>query len=750
MNDQTKLAGLFGIVVVVAAAIFFQKYASHSMSQENTEHAGDRWPSAEEIARLPADGGAKYNRLIFQKSPYLLQHAKNPVDWYAWGPEAFEKARKEDKPIFLSIGYATCHWCHVMEHESFEDSTVAQLLNKAFVCIKVDREERPDIDQIYMQVCQAMTGGGGWPLTIIMTPDKKPFYAGTYFPRETRFQRIGMLDLIPRIEQIWRERRADIEKNADQMVAFLQQDDGAGGGDPLTDQVLTTAFRQLQDRFDPTYGGFGQAPKFPSPHNLIFLLRYWHKTQDAQALVMVETTLQHMRNGGLFDHVGFGFHRYSTDQKWFLPHFEKMLYDQAMLALVYTETYQATGKQEYADTAREIFTYVLRDMTDSEGGFYSAEDADSEGEEGLFYLWTQSEILQALGEEEGAFVNRLFNTTTDGNFLDEATRQKTGRNHLHRTKDWADLARSLSMPEDQLKQRWEHARQKLFALREKRVHPLKDDKILTDWNGLMIAALAKAATALSEPVYAEAAGKAADFIWNTVRDDRGKLLKRYRQGEAGLPANANDYAFMIWGLLNLYESTFDIRWLERAIALNDVLLADFWDPKSGGLFFATNSLGDLLVRNKEIYDGAIPSANSVAAMNLLRISRMTGNTGLEEKAMTIGRTFSRKITEVPIGSTQLMSALVFAFGPTYEVVVAGDLSADDTREMLKALHTTYFPNKVMLFRPGAEKKPPISRLAAFTEFQRAVDGKATAFVCKNFACNAPTTNVREMLTLLAR
>ena len=718
------------------------------MSQEHTRDGRVGLPSAAEIARLPKDGGPEFNRLIFQKSPYLLQHARNPVDWYPWGEEAFAKARREDKPIFLSIGYSTCHWCHVMEHESFEDSTVAALLNKTFVCIKVDREERPDIDQIYMQVCTAMTGSGGWPLTIIMTPDKKPFYAGTYFPKTSRFQRIGMLDLIPGIDKSWKTDRQKILTSADRVVDFLQKNTGGQPGSALDKQVLQTAFQQLSQRFDPTYGGFGQAPKFPSPHNLTFLLRYWQQYKSPKALEMVEKTLQQMRLGGMFDQVGFGFHRYSTDQRWFLPHFEKMLYDQAGLAMAYVEAFQATGKQEYAEIARDIFTYVLRDMTSPEGGFYSAEDADSEGEEGLFYLWTPEKITDVLGKEEGDFVIKLFNVEAGGNFLDQATQQKTGGSILYLKKNWGELAKEQSVSEEQLKQRWEKARKKLFSVREKRVHPFKDDKVLTDWNGMMIAALAEGAAVLNEPAYAAAARKAADFIWNSVRDKNGKLLKRYRQGEAALPAHSDDYAFMVWGMLNLYEATFDIDYLQRAIYLNDMMVKDFWDTKNGGFFFATNSQGDLLVRNKEIYDGAIPSGNSVAAMNLLRLSRMTGNTDLEEKTVAIGKAFSTQLTQSPISSTQLMSALLFAFGPTYEVVIAGALSDKDTQEMMKTLQTTYLPNKVVLFRPGEKEKPPITNIAAFTEFQKSVDGKATAYVCKNFACNAPTTDVREMLNLL--
>ena len=705
-------------------------------------------PQPEALANLPPDGGPEYNRLVFEKSPYLLQHAGNPVDWYPWGEEAFLKAKKEDKPIFLSIGYSTCHWCHVMEHESFEDPQIAALMNEAFVCIKVDREERPDIDQIYMSVCQAMTGSGGWPLTIVMTPDKRPFFAGTYFPKQSRYQRIGMMELIPRISELWKNQRRKLLESADQVVNSLIQNSSTEAGDELKESILNEAYHQLNSRFDDTHGGFGSAPKFPSPHNFTFLLRYWQRTGENHALKMAEKTLHEMRLGGIFDHVGFGFHRYSTDSYWLLPHFEKMLYDQAMLAMAFVETFQATSKEEYAQTAHEIFTYVLRDMTSPEGGFYSAEDADSEGEEGLFYLWTPEEFRELLGNKDGDLFIKLFNMEAGGNFVEQSTGKRTGLSILHLKKSLVELAEEHNLSEDELNTRWEKARQKMFKFRETRIHPFKDDKILTDWNGLMIAALAKGAAVLDEPKYAQVAGKAVDFIWKKLRDKEGQLLKRYRRGEAGLPAHIDDYAFMVWGLLELYEATFEVEYLQKALDLNDRMLKYFWDDQNGGLFFTADSLSDLLVRNKEIYDGAVPSGNSVAALNLLRIGRFTANPDFEEKAVAIGRAFSQQISQVPMGHTQLMSAMNFAFGPSYEVVIAGKSRADDTKAMLKTLQRNYFPNKVTLFRPIEKTAPSIVEIAKFTEFQTGIDGKATAYVCKNYACNAPTTDIGEMLKLL--
>jgi len=734
-------------IVLVLAIITTVTFMPFSNTDEKTEGRKDL-PSPDALKKLPPDGGPEYNRLVFEQSPYLLQHAGNPVDWYPWGEAAFEKAKQEDKPVFLSIGYSTCHWCHVMEHQSFEDSTVAALMNEAFVNIKVDREERPDIDQLYMSVCQAMTGSGGWPLTIIMTPDKKPFFAGTYFPKQSQAGRIGMLDLVPRVKEMWETQRDKLLESANEVTQFLQRHAANPAGEALTDSVLNTAFHQLASRYDQVHGGFGTAPKFPSPHNFLFLLRYWHETGEHKALQMVEKTLHQMRLGGIFDHVGFGFHRYSTDQQWLLPHFEKMLYDQAMLAMAYLETFQATGKDEYARTAREIFTYVLRDMTSPEGGFYSAEDADSEGEEGLFYIWTPEEIKEVLGEEEGQFVIGLFNVQEGGNFVEQSTGQKTGRSILHLTKPLPDMADSLAQSEAEIRKRWENARQKLFDAREGRVHPLKDDKILTDWNGLMIAALAKGAAILSEPRYAEAAQNAADFVLEHLRDDQGRLLKRYRRGEVGLPAHADDYAFLTWGLLELYEANFDVAYLRQAIDLNETLMKHFWDEKNGGLFFTADSLEELPARTKEIYDGAIPSANSVAALNLLRIGRITAQPELEEKALAIGRAFTEQIRRAPSGHTQFMSALSFAFGTSLEVVIAGNPKGKDTAEMLNALQGEYVPNKVVLLRPAGVDEPPISKIAEFTKMQRSRDGQATAYVCQNYACKTPTTEVAEMLKLL--
>jgi uncharacterized protein len=693
--------------------------------------------------------GPRPNRLIHEKSPYLLQHAFNPVDWHAWGAEAFEAARREDKPIFLSIGYSTCHWCHVMEHESFEDAAVAALMNDAFICIKVDREERPDIDNAYMKVCQMVTGSGGWPLTIVMTSDQKPFFAGTYIPKEDRFGRMGMMGLIPRIQEYWRLRREEVAQSCEEILAALEKASAPSSGGELDESALEAAFEELSGRFDGRHGGFGTAPKFPTPHTLLFLLRYWKRHGEARALEMAERTLDGMRRGGIYDHIGFGFHRYSTDASWLVPHFEKMLYDQALLTLAYTEAYQATRKEEYGKTAREILAYVARDLTSAQGGFFSAEDADSEGEEGKFYLWTEREIDDALGREEAELVKNAFGLAPDGNFTDQQTGGTNGQNILHQPESAAATAARLGISPADFESRWQAAREKLFALRETRVHPHKDDKILADWNGLMIAAFARAAQILGRPLYHEIAGRAADFILTHMRSPQGGLLHRYREGEAAVEGHLDDYAFMTWGLIELYEATFKTRHLEAALDLNDRAIWNFWDDQNGGFYFTAKNSEKVLVRSKEIYDGAVPSGNSVMMLNLLRLGRMTGRSDLEEMASQTARAFGGAVRQSSAAYTQLMVALDFAVGPAFEVVISGNPQAEDTRAMLEALRGHFVPNKVVLLRSDAPEGGDLARLAAFTQSQTSIDGKATAYICKHFRCNSPTTDIATMLRNLS-
>ncbi len=606
------------------------------------------------------------NRLISEKSPYLLQHAYNPVDWYPWGQEAFDKAEKANKPIFLSIGYSTCHWCHVMEKESFEDEQVAGLMNEAFVSIKVDREERPDIDHVYMTVCQLMAGNGGWPLTVIMAPDKRPFFAGTYFPKKAGFGRIGMIDLIPRVKQMWETDRSKLTQLSEEIIAQLKRENAHNAPEEPEESVLRDAFVQLSHLFDHDNGGFSQAPKFPAPHMLLFLMRYARRTGNQKAMPMVTKTLDAMRDGGIYDHLGYGFHRYSTDAHWLVPHFEKMLYDQAMLCIAYTEAFQLTGNVDYRKTAEDILSYTLRDMASPEGGFYSAEDADSEGEEGRFYVWKHSEITEALDPDDADLICSVFNIQREGNFYDPTTDQQAGANILHR----AGRNRAISQEEDykdtEIQDRIKKALARLFAVRELRIHPDKDDKILTDWNGLMITAFAKAAQVFQRPDYAHAAARAADFILTRLRTQDGRLLHRYREGDASLPAHADDYAFFISGLIELHLATSELRYLEEAIAVNRIFIRHYWDNDHGGFFFAADDGEKLLVRNKETYDGAIPSGNSMALFNLLRLASITRDHDIAALASQTARSFYASVRQAPTAYTYFLTALDFRFGVTLE------------------------------------------------------------------------------------
>jgi uncharacterized protein YyaL (SSP411 family) len=686
---------------------------------------------------------------VQEKSPYLLQHAFNPVDWYPWGDEAFEKAKQQDKPIFLSIGYSTCHWCHVMERESFEDERVARALNRVFVCIKVDREERPDIDSIYMAACQAMTDSGGWPLSILMTPEKRPFFAATYIPKMSHFGRMGLLELTEQVERLWQTAREEVNQAADKILAELQAANSITPGEGLSKDMLDLAYTQLAARYDPDYGGFGRAPKFPTPHNLTFLLRYWQRTGKREALEMVEKTLTQMSRGGIRDHLGFGFHRYSTDREWLLPHFEKMLYDQALLAVAFLEAYQATGRSSFADTAREIFTYVLWDMTGQEGGFYSAEDADSEGEEGKFYVWSSAELQAILGEEDVALFSKVYNIRREGNFFDEATRRLTGKNIPHLTMKPLASAGISEAETSELSNRLTEIRKRLYQTRSHRVPPHKDDKVLTDWNGLMIAALAIGGRVLSDASFTEAARKAAEFVLARLRKD-GRLLKRYRQGTAALPAHLDDYAFMVWGLLELYETTFALRFLKEALTLSQTQTEHFYDSKSGSFFLTADDTEKVLFRQREFYDGAIPSGNSIAALNYLRLAGLTGNTVFEEKALGIIRACSAELHERPVAYTQMMGAVNFALGPTTEVVIVGEPEAADTAALLKSLRALFAPNVVILLRPSGEQGSELIKLAPFTKTMETVDGKATAYVCRNRSCLRPVTDAGELTELLSR
>ncbi len=677
------------------------------------------------------------NKLIQEKSPYLLQHAYNPVNWYPWGDEAFQKAKAEDKPIFLSIGYSTCHWCHVMEHESFEDAEVAQLMNKNFVAIKVDREERPDIDSIYMSVCQALTGHGGWPMTIIMTPDKKPFFAGTYFPKDSRMGLPGLMAVLEKCYKAWQENRQEVLDTSSTIVSAILNEEKADvrKGDLNNLEIIKSAFELYKGSFDSMHGGFGHAPKFPSPHIYFFLLRYWKMSNNEAALKMVEKTLESMRRGGIFDHIGYGFCRYSTDRSWLVPHFEKMLYDNALLAMAYLETYQATGNGSYAKTAEEIFSYILRDMTSSEGGFYSAEDADSDDgtgrkEEGRFYTWTPDEIRQVLGNGNDAerFMV-LFDITQRGNF-DSRCIPNTIKG---------------SIPGDDL-EFVENCRQKLFTYRERRIHPFKDDKILTSWNGLMIAAFSMGGRILGNQQYTDAAEKALTFIKARLIDEKGRLLAVYRNGVSPIKAYADDYNFLIWGLLELYETTYKPEYLQEAVRLNNEMLDLFWDHENGGIYLYGNDSEQLITRPKEGYDGATPSANSAASNNFIRLARLTGAHDLEEKTMQIINSFSSAIISYPAGFSHMLNAVMMLEANGDEVIVSGDMDAGADK-LIDVLRQGFRPFTVTMHynRDTAS----LSDLAPFLVNYNTADGMAAAYVCKDHTCSQPVTEAAALGELLS-
>ena len=674
------------------------------------------------------------NRLIHKKSPYLLQHAYNPVNWYPWCDEAFEKAKREDKPIFLSIGYSTCHWCHVMERESFEDEEIASILNNNFISIKVDREERPDIDSIYMTVCQALTGHGGWPLTIFMTPDKTPFFAGTYFPKNDRMGMSGLKTILNSVNQAWLNNREALLHSGSRILDAIKV---SFEGDPpkspatISEDIFDEAFSQFKYDFDNIFGGFGSAPKFPTPHNLFFLLRYWYNTKEEYALIMVEKTLESMYKGGIYDHIGFGFSRYSTDEKWLVPHFEKMLYDNALLAIAYLEAYQATKKKKYAEIAQQIFTYVLRDMTSPEGGFYSAEDADSEGEEGKFYIWSKKEINDILGDKDGEKYCKYYNITDEGNF--------EGFNI-------PSLINSVIPDEDN--ELVESCRKKLFDYRIKRIHPHKDDKILTAWNGLMIATMAIGGRVLHNEVYTQAAEKAAEFILSKLVREDGRLLARYRDGDAAIPAYVDDYAYLIWGLIELYESTYKPKYLKKSLALNQDLIKLFWDNKSGGLFLYGSDSEQLIIRPKELYDGATPSGNSVAALNFIRLARMTGQHELEEKAQNMFSIFGKQVQRMARGYAFFLTAMLFSISKSKDVVLVADSDHADTENMLNVIREDFRPFTMTLF--CSDKFESIKELVPFIENYKTIDGKPTAYICENFACRAPIIDLKEFRKTLQK
>jgi len=611
-----------------------------------------------------------------------------------------------------------------MERESFEDEEVAQLLNKNFICIKVDREERPDIDSIYMSVCQSLTGRGGWPLTVFLTSEKHPFYAGTYFPKQDSSGMMGIMSLLESVNDAWHSNRTALLDSAKKILAYEKTDRRSADGN-ITADIMHDAFSQLKYSFDSKYGGFGGAPKFPAPHNLLFLLRYWYSQKEPYALEIVQKTLDSMKSGGIYDHVGFGFSRYSTDKKWLVPHFEKMLYDNALLAITFAETFLATGNESYSETAQQILDYTLRDMTSPEGGFYCAEDADSEGVEGKFYAWSVGQIKEVLGDEDGLEYCKLYDITPAGNFEGLNIPNRIDRGSLPRDK----------------KTFAEACRKKLFAHRENRIHPYKDDKILTAWNGLMIVAMAYCGKALDKEKYIKAAKKCADFILQRLVRIDGRLLARYRDGDAALPAYLEDYAFLVWGLLELYEATYIPVYLKRALEFNDAMLDLFGDNGSAGLFLYGHDSEELITRPRECYDGAIPSGNSVAVMNLLRIARIIGQHEFENDANAIIDYFSSDIEAVPTGHSFMLCGYLYSTSDlTSEVVLVGS----ECDAMIKTYNSIYHPFAVSIARVTPELIDIVPYVSEYGDSKE----KASAYVCQNFSCIAPITDVEKLKSVL--
>jgi len=703
---------------------------------------------------------AHTNHLAGEKSPYLLQHAHNPVDWYPWGPEAFEKAKRENKPIFLSVGYSTCHWCHVMERESFEDQATARLLNDWFVSIKVDREERPDVDRVYMTFVQATTGSGGWPMSVFLTPELKPFWGATYFPAEAQDGLPAFKTVLTRIHDAWDKDHARVVESAEKVTAALRDltrgsEAGQGG---IEGVWLDRAFTVMKGEFDAAHGGFGAAPKFPEPVRLNFLMRYWRRSGELDARDMVLKTLRAMAAGGMHDQIGGGFHRYSTDDRWFLPHFEKMLYDQAQLACAYLEAYQATHDPFFDDVTRDILDYVLRDMTGPDGQFYSAEDADSaidpqnpdQKGEGAFYVWTADEIERALGNEASRVFAYRYGVEPDGNVKVDPRGEFARKNVLYLAHSPEATAEKLGTPRQEVERIVAQARQALMAVRSKRPRPLRDDKTITAWNGLMISAFARAGAALDEDRYRQAAARAAAFAREHLYDPKShRLLRRWRDGRAAVDGFLDDYAFLTHGLIDLYETTFDVRWLKLAIDLQSRQDELFADP-AGGYFSTAAADTSVLLRVKEDADGAEPAGNSVAAMNLLRLGQMTDDKGMFARADKTIASAAARLRRSPTAMSQMLAAVDFALHKPKQIVLAATPASPDLRELENVIWSRFVPDKVVMLADGAQGQSFLADRLPFLKDVTPLHGRATAYVCENYACQAPTNNPNVLEGLLDR
>ncbi|MBV9170229.1 MAG: thioredoxin domain-containing protein [Chloroflexi bacterium] len=672
--------------------------------------------------------------MAHETSPYLLQHAHNPVDWYPWGPEALQKAKAEDKPILLSIGYSACHWCHVMERESFEDPRTAELMNQWFVNIKVDREERPDLDGIYMQAVQAMTGSGGWPMTVFLTPEGVPFYGGTYFPPRDHHNLPAFTRVLAALASAWHERRAEVVQSGEQLRQHLQQTtQPPRSAEVLQPDLLDAAASALIQQHDPHDGGFGTAPKFPQPMAVEFLLRYWHRSAEERAKSVAEHTLDQMARGGMYDQLGGGFHRYSTDAEWLVPHFEKMLYDNAQLARAYLMGYQATGNAFFGDIAQQTLGYLLRDMRDESGGFYSTEDADSEGEEGKFYVWTPDELVALLGEHDARLFGAFYDVTARGNF-------EHGTSILHVSRTPEEVSRSLGVPDAELLAALERGRDVLFTARAQRVRPARDEKVLAAWNGMLLRALAEAARVFGRNDFLKAALENAEFLLREMRKPDGALYRTWKPGHAAhLNGYLEDHANVADGLIALYEATFDVRWLEAAVALAETMLSHFADADNGGFFDTSDDHEALIARPKDLFDNATPSGNAVAADVLLRLAVLVGEPRYERAARGVLELLRDPMSRYPLGFARALSAVDFLLSQPKEVVIVGAVDAPDTQALLRMVYEPYVPNKVVAgLAPGQPATLPLH------EGREPRNGQATAYVCTNYVCAAPTSDPNEL------
>ncbi len=661
------------------------------------------------------------NKLINETSPYLLQHAHNPVDWYPWGQEAFGKAKNEDKPIFLSIGYSTCHWCHVMAHESFEDEEAAKVLNDGFICVKVDREERPDIDEVYMNVCQAMTGSGGWPLTIFMTADKKPFFAGTYFPKNTAFGRTGLIELLNNISAIWKTDKHSLTQNSDKIQELLTQTEKTEQKTFDTEEIIKKGFAHLSGLYEKKYGGFSYSPKFPMPHYLLFLLKYWKAYNSGEALYMAQETLKHMYRGGIFDHVGYGFSRYSTDNKWLVPHFEKMLYDNAGLLLAYSECYAVSGNPDFRDIIIKICTYVLRDMQSPEGAFYSAEDADSDGEEGKFYVFDYAELKGMLSKEDIEYLAENYGLTENGNFEDKNILNKIGSS----IKDSAAGDAVIK---------------KLYDIRQKRIRPFKDTKISASWNGLMIQALARAGVVLKEKKYIQSAEKAADFIIDNMTDNNG-LYGIYKDGKKSSGGFLADYANMANALIAVYQATFHGKYLKAASNIAKNMIVSFWDEKEKRFYMSKKNEQELFMRPKDEYDGAMPSGNACAVMCLVTLANLTGDENFRQTADSAMGAFLPKVNSAPGAYVHLLSAFIIKSRPHRQIIIAADKKDEKAREVHRNILSRFLPfSTVIFYDKSTESKSLFPELSEYN-----TDSPFAGYVCENFACKKPVFSYKDLL-----